>query len=381
MLLLLEKSSTPEIRLTRAVFIGSLIFLCRMDYAVILAPIVSLLCFQTKSVKKSLLGILVGGIPAFSWLLFSLIYYGTVFPNTYFAKLSTNIPKIQYLYQGLLYVYDSSLYDSFTLATIVTATIYTIFFLKDNTRKSVATGVILYCLYIVNIGGDFMSGRYFAIPLYISVFLLSDLFVRLNRKSLIAVVMVAYFSCANIISISLPSSRVIHAHGINNEQAFYYGRDGNAAFSFGLLAPNRDYPDVTNWRRDTEPNVIDDVQIRCGLLGNHALSSKPNTHWIDPCGLTDPLLARLPIDTSIDSTDGNRFGWRIGHIKRRVPEGYAESIASGVNVIQDPDIARFYDLIKVVVSDPVFSRKRLVYLFKFSGIKTFEDFKSSSFKE
>jgi arabinofuranosyltransferase len=52
----------------------------------------------------------------------------------------------------------------------------------------------------------------------------------------------------------------------------------------------------------------------------------PGVHIIDPYALSDPVLARLPAMRK----------FRVGHYERQMPEGYPETVASGVNRISDP---------------------------------------------
>ena len=52
------------------------------------------------------------------WLVFSYIYYGFPFPNTYYAKVATGIPRSLQLRQGLAYVANSINFDPFTLGLI-----------------------------------------------------------------------------------------------------------------------------------------------------------------------------------------------------------------------------------------------------------------------
>jgi hypothetical protein len=72
-------------------------------------------------------------------------------------------------------------------------------------------------------------------------------------------------------------------------------------------------------------------------------------HIIDPW-LCDPVLMRLPL--------ADPDYWRIGHFFRRFPAGYLESLASGSNRIHHPGMARFYDAMRSVVRDPVWSATR-----------------------
>ena len=56
--------------------------------------------------------------PVALWLVFSYVYYGFPFPNTYYAKVATGIPRSLQLRQGLAYVANSINFDPFTLGLI-----------------------------------------------------------------------------------------------------------------------------------------------------------------------------------------------------------------------------------------------------------------------
>lgn len=73
---------------------------------------------------------------------------------------------------------------------------------------------------------------------------------------------------------------------------------------------------------------------------------------IDSKALTDPLLARMP---------KNPNGiWSSGGVNRVIPDGYIDSVASGENKITDPDLARYYDKLKLITaSEPLLSHERL----------------------
>lgn len=68
---------------------------------------------------------------------------------------------------------------------------------------------------------------------------------------------------------------------------------------------------------------------------------------LDYCGLTDPLLARLPA-CNTDSP----ARWKSGHFYRLPPKGYVESLASGRNVIEDPGLHEYYESLLLAVRDP-----------------------------
>jgi arabinofuranosyltransferase len=85
-----------------------------------------------------------------------------------------------------------------------------------------------------------------------------------------------------------------------------------------------------------------------GFFGFYA---GPRVHIVDGHALTDPLLARLPANT--------RRGYRIGHFRRVSPEGYERSLRTGRNQIADPDLAAFWDRLRLVTRGPILDGDRL----------------------
>jgi arabinofuranosyltransferase len=56
--------------------------------------------------------------------------------------------------------------------------------------------------------------------------------------------------------------------------------------------------------------------------------------------------------------------FRIGHFHHIIPAGYEETLASGTNLIEDPDIASFYDKLSIVVKGPLWNWNRMVEIWK-----------------
>jgi arabinofuranosyltransferase len=73
-------------------------------------------------------------------------------------------------------------------------------------------------------------------------------------------------------------------------------------------------------------------------------------HIVDPYALSDPLLSRLPAIP----------GSRTGHYRRDIPAGYVESLESHANQIADPDLAAFYERLRVAVAGPLWSQSRVM---------------------
>ena len=103
--------------------------------------------------------------------------------------------------------------------------------------------------------------------------------------------------------------------------------------------PARCMPRIRRGRRSVRWQQI-------GLDGFHA---GPGVHLIDPMGLGDALIARLPA----------RADWRVGHYLRDLPAGYEETVETGVNVIQDPAISAFYERLRLITQGPIWDRRRV----------------------
>ncbi|RJP60455.1 MAG: hypothetical protein C4541_03945 [Candidatus Auribacter fodinae] len=361
---------------------ASLAVLNRMDMFLIYFPSLVFCFFRLRSLKALILLIL-GFLPVIAWELFSLIYYGFPFPNTAYAKLNTGIPKIELIQRGFYYALNSIRIDPITLAVIVSACIF-IFNIrndKDFIKKlAVFGGIFLYIVYVIKIGGCFMSGRFFSVPFFVSAMLIANHNFTFSRNHLL--VLGAVWLVLMGISQSPPFLRTSRygllpeqkrwlndKHDIADEQLFYFQ-------STGLLILKKDKKPPYNLSfssfnpaheglklRKPTPQVLQFSNI--GIIGCYA---GRNLHIVDPFGLSDPLLARLPAVYDPD--------WRPGHFLRKIPEGYMETIQNRLtaNMIKDPAIARYYEKLSIVTRRRnLFSRERLKAIYWLNCGKYFTD--------
>jgi len=116
-----EKYSRKQLLLLA--FVGCLALLNRMDSILLLLPAIFDAFFLSgeENWKKNLLPGVVGVLPFLLWEVFSLFYYGFLFPNTAYAKLNSGIPTSEYMQQGVLYYLDSLNRDPITLFAIILA--------------------------------------------------------------------------------------------------------------------------------------------------------------------------------------------------------------------------------------------------------------------
>jgi arabinofuranosyltransferase len=139
--------------------IAGLVIFNRMDLILLLLPALLWLFVESPN-WKSLLAMLTGFIPFILWEMFATFYYGFPFPNTAYAKLNVDIPQPELIQQGLWYFINSLDIDPITLVAIL-AGLVVAFASRSIKGVSLAVGSILYMLYLIWIGGDFMSGRFF----------------------------------------------------------------------------------------------------------------------------------------------------------------------------------------------------------------------------
>jgi arabinofuranosyltransferase len=329
--------------------LSSLAILNRIDSLLLFMPALIYIVLQKR--LKNFRFLLVSFLPIVLWELFSIIYYGFPFPNTAYAKLNTGISSSLLIKQGGIYFLDSLEQDPITLITLFLGITLALWFGKAQ-EKVLSIGAILYLLYIVKIGGDFMSGRFFTMPLLLSVILVLNILKitsTITKVSFASLVLLLGFSSpnANFLSVRLEKAvDSLERTGITNERALYDEATGllNQLKGNGL---SNDYAMQRGLKLRARGNGVVEI-TNAGIIAYYA---GPKIHILDIYALADPLLARLPV------ADPNH--WRIGHFERTIPEGYMDSLKTGINKIKDPDLAEYYDVLTLITRGPINSRKRL----------------------
>ena len=350
-------TSTGPRRLFVLTLLTSLLATNHADTVLLVLPALAVAAWRARG--KAALGALTAGVvPIVVWEVFSLLYYGFLLPNTAYAKLlRTGVPASALAAQGLLYLLDSIKSDPITLTTIAGASALAIANRMSRTVP-IVLGFALYLIWVIRIGGDFMSGRLLSAPLICAAVILCRVStLRLDRW-------VGAFVYATIVVIGITSLRstlfgsgispngavpasLIGPSGIADERLVYFQEAGlvnvtRAMRPVGGRVKNPAVPDLLS--SGTQLRVEQLAQV-----GYHGYYAGPAVHVIDQLGLGDPLLARLP---SIGS-------WRIGHFYRGLPDGYRETVETGVNHLQDPGLIAYYNRLSAITRGPVFSRARL----------------------
>ena len=338
------RDDAGEEKLFRLALISSLAAINRMDSILLFLPALGQVAWRLPG-RQTLRATLLGFVPFLLWELFSLFYYGFLFPNTAYAKLSTGLSRFDLIGQGLNYVLDSLENDPLTPLTIAVGIGWPLV-ARERPQRALAIGIVSYMVYVVSIGGDFMSGRFFSAPLVAAAALL----VSRDRVHTIKGTLIA---AAVILGVGLVSPNppllsgadyglqgVASANGIADERAAYYQTAG--LVPAWLSDPGVEYPDHP-WARGAKVFRPPEDQHGAAVWANVGLTgfyAGPRLHVIDPIGLGDPLLARLP---PFEVSD-----WAIGHMRRVIPEGYYETVLYGENLIADDSLAVYFDKLRIV---------------------------------
>jgi arabinofuranosyltransferase len=337
-------------------FIACLGTLNRMDNIILFAPVLAYLFWKNRSFRTVSIMAL-GFTPFIAWELFSSFYYGFFFPNTAYAKLNTGIPWPELAGQGLHYLWNSISIDPLTVVLILSAIIIPLF-----TRRwreiTISFGILLYVVYIIKIGGCFMTGRMLAAPFLCAIVLLSQYMPPWRRRySFIPICIILVLGLISDFSPVYTTSgyggeteRYRFEHGIVDERGWYFQSSSLLNIHPDKEMPNHRYAELG--RSTTSPAIM---TLIIGYQGYYA----PNeTHILDRYALADPLLARLPISSNKP--------WRIGHFERPIPPGYAETIGGGTNVITDPKLSEYYEKLKYVTRGDLFDWDRLTTIIAFN---------------
>ncbi|MBP6874514.1 MAG: hypothetical protein KBD56_00430 [Candidatus Eisenbacteria bacterium] len=389
-------------RFATLAFLAGLLALNRMDTLLLVLPALALAFWQTRPRARALGWLALGFAPFLLWELFSLAYYGFLFPNTAYAKLSTGIPAGELAAQGLRYFRHTLRFDPLT--PIVMLAGVALPFLRgvaaraariphrdgtveadehraddhhaiDRTAVAVSAGILLYLLYILFIGGDFMGGRFFTAPLFASVALgVATLTLTRKRALVIASAIVilgvaphlglpqALFGTgrpsAAVAAAGDEAARFIDRDGIADERG-YYALPGRALFpappdAAGTRAFGREQGEAL---RSRGAGLV--LEGAIGELGYYA---GPRLTVLDYYGLTDPLLARMPtlrFDPFGAVRKPEASNWRVGHFLRAIPEGYLQSLMTGEDHIRDREIAQWSSRLDLITRGPLGSGERL----------------------
>lgn len=319
----------------------------RMDTLLLYLPALFHLLWEKRD-RASLSLFLAGMAPFWLWEIFSLIYYGFPFPNTYYAKLSSGVPASELLMQGLLYFVNAFGWNPVTPVVIFSAAGWGLFSKRSLKITLLAMGVWLYLAYILSIGGDFMSGRFFSTPLVLSALLLLHHIRQASiweRRTWLAVILALGIWLSPVKSYQIEDTLLDATTGITDETGAYHPHTQVLLFNREKEMPIYDWDRAV--RELKEKNTKVHINSGIGVLGYFC---GPEIHIVDPLGLADPLLARLPIPSGAN--------WRIAHFQRNIPAGYIETLEQGQMRLTNSALLDYYIKLSLVTRGEIWSAER-----------------------
>ncbi|MDQ1246990.1 MAG: arabinofuranosyltransferase [Actinomycetota bacterium] len=384
---LIAVSSADRRAVAAAALTGLLVaalVLTRMDYVLLFLPAAALWTWQRRDNVRALVAAAGAALlPVGLWFGWAYVTYGYVLPATYEAKTNLAIPRGQLIETGWYYLSFSLRHDP---ATVVMLAVGAVLLLRWGTamQRSWLVGIALYLAYVVWIGGDFMIGRFVAVPVLICAALCArvDLPDRIGRvidgppvagtgsRALAYLTAVVAVMAVAIVGVLLGSPATTLARPttqrwepmeivLSDERGVYavkYGGVGDYLRNLGkarasdgaagqsvFADDSREPLELINtplwqieraadqWPDNPGPAALPErVVSACGGLGVIAVMNGPRVHVVDECALTDRFLAALP------GGDPDMVALP-GHMRRQVPEGYLDAVRRGdAGLVLDP---------------------------------------------
>ena len=346
---------------------ASAVALTRLDGLALLAPALAMQLARERG-RRGFLQMALGFLPLLLWELFSLVYYGALIPNSALAKLSSGLPQTELTAQGLEYLANSFALDPLTLLAIASVLAIAVA-RREAAGLALTLGILLHLVYVTRVGGDFMSGRFLTAPLVVAAFVLAQARLDVRLAGSLALAALALAGLTPLSPLRAPldyaqgkkSPEFIAANGIADERGYWYTVSGlwsENRTTEGKLHVSKGHPlaDVLA-REGTKVKLAEGI----GYLG---FWCGPDVHLLDPMGLSDALVARLPIwvDGQFVEPEKNAKnaarGWRVGHYYRSVPAGYLESLSDPARELDDPALQQRREALDLVTRAPLFAPGR-----------------------
>ena len=339
----------------------SLLVLNRLDYVVLFSPLAIILLFEIKTLRNFLSSVYIGVIIIFIWFLFATFYFGSPFPNTFYAKLNNNYSTIDVIKNGFDYFIALKV-DLSTVLIIISSFIISSLS-KNRILIALSIGQILYLSYILWSGGDFMQGRFFSILVFLSI---GQMILALSKISvgevtynlmlfglLFLAALIGLFSQHHVFS--GPTIRPPVLYPFLSDPNYVAKAGYNSAWderggfyrTSGLLSARRKAWPAVMGQRNGLPTKYETI---CGLIGISALTDT-STYYIDVCGLTDPFLSRIPpMKTPFVLA---------GHLYRKTPTEYGEYVIGNIDQIPDTNLNELLSDVTITTKGDLFSLARL----------------------
>ena len=312
----------------------------RLDHLVLVAPALAVLGARRPG------AVALGALPLVAWEGFALLYYGFPFPNTAYAKLGAGLPAGALARQAWTYLRVSWMWDPVT-GWVTLAGVGLALAGRRRADLAVAAAIGLWHAYLVRAGGDHMAGR-FLTPTFVLALLVG---IQRPIGPRTAGGLVAGLAVAGALAHTPPLTsgtnliqNQLGAGDVADERAFFYRISG-------LLRRPIDPPlaEMPGCFEGVDERARGRHVVGREMIGWFSYFAGPDVHVVDPLGLGDPLLARIPATAT---------GYRAGHYRRIVPHGYVENAQDG-GVVRDPAVNAYFAELRLVTRGPLLSGERL----------------------
>lgn len=378
-------------RSTRALLIqaslAGLLAWNRLDTLVLALPLLAASALRVGP-ARAWRPILIGFAPTLGWFLFAAIYYGHPFPNTAFAKLGAGTSLGEVIPLGLRYAIASLRDDPLTLLTVGIALVVSA---VRRRHLEMALGILLYLIYVILIGGDFMDGRFFTAPFVLALAILAAELSRAPSKRILVTLGLAAgigFAVGDVPLASGPTygrdrDSLIDAYGVANERAYYFRKSGLWNGTPTTLPRDDKWFEASSARNCGFPLLI------AGAIGFYGHAAGPALHIVDYNALADPVLSRLPaVDDDLLYIDWYRklerrepaTRRRIGHFLRNIPPGYLAFLLGDPTRFASDEMRRHVVTVTTATRDPLFSRERIEAVLRLASGETWKGFDGSQYR-
>ena len=320
---------------------AGLLVVTRHDFAVLVGPVVVSLLIRAKG-RDRWVALLVAALPLATWSAFSLVYYGSLWPNSAYAKLNNGMSLTESFQAAEPYFRDLITYDAVAALVIAVAAIRGL--LQGAwCMRSFAFGLVLYVIYLGSAGGDYMGGRLFSTPFVMAVAMLA-LNVRLrwwwNAPVWIVVTL----------ALGLPRGWIVKDVHPHAEQRMMSQHAWMYPFT-GWLAETRraDFSNMPWGAQGLKARAEKHEVVAKCAVGLYGFNAGPGVRIVDPLAIGDGFLSRLP----------SKKPSYPGHFERALPAGYIDTVTSGKHQLRDPALLMLYEKIRLIETGPVFDLTRL----------------------
>jgi arabinofuranosyltransferase len=221
----MDKEEWAKRTLVLLSFLMGVAMLTRPDTVILCIVIIAVVVFrllQERTAKpqillKSFLLVLPLSIIVGAWLGWKLTYYGDLLPNTYYVKVASATSVMRGMHYLYLFFFSYWLFPFLILGII---SIKELLKKRDHSIVILLVLIVLWFLYVVRVGGDFMEFRFMVpvLPFLLLVFVWMNLRIIQQRKIRIFFILLVLLGSLHH---ALSFGRITNREGIESKRQLY----------------------------------------------------------------------------------------------------------------------------------------------------------------